>query len=161
MSLRFEPWIGSKYEIIGIDGVRILAIGESHYGDEAKATSSFTSEVVNDCVYLGRCRFFTKVAKLVLRMQTCQHLSDAALRDTWDRIAFYNYQHMLPAARMRPTETMWQQAEQTLPNVLTKLQSDVVIVMGKELSGRFPASSCASAVCFTEHPSSSRFTYQP
>lgn len=162
MSPRFEPWIGSKYETIGIDGVRVLAIGESHYGDEAGATSRFTSEVVNDCVYLGRHPFFTKVAKLILGMQAGQYLTDVALRDAWERIAFYNYvQHMLPAARIRPTESMWQEAEQALPNVLARLQPEVVIVMGKELGGRFPASSCAAAICFTEHPSSSRFRYQP
>ena len=165
MTLRFEPWIGSKYKTTGIAGIRVLAIGESHYGVESKASTEFTTEVVNNCVYpdeYPRRPFFKKVSKLVLRMKTGQNLSDEVHRDTWDRIAFYNYiQNILPAARRRPTGPMWEYAEQVLPIAIAKLDPDLLIVMGKELRNHFPTSLCKAEVCFTEHPSSSSFTYLP
>ena len=165
MILRFEPWTGSKYETTGIAGIRILAVGESHYGADSEATSEFTTEVVTNCVYLDqypRRPFFKKVSKLVLRMQTGQYLSDEAHRSTWDRIAFYNYiQDILPTARKRPTKEMWKHAELAFPTAIEKLSPDIVIVMGKELRQHFPTSLCKAEVCFTEHPSSSSFTYLP
>jgi hypothetical protein len=95
-------------------------------------------------------------------MQTGQYLSDELHRDTWDRVAFYNYiQDILPAARMRPTGEMWEHAERVFPIAIAKLNPDLVIVMGKELRRHFPTSLCKAEVCFTEHPSSSSFTYLP
>jgi hypothetical protein len=165
MTLRFEPWTGSKYETTGIADIRVLIIGESHYGIDSEASTEFTTEVVNNCVYLDeypRRPFFKKVSKLVLRMQTGQYLSDELHRDTWDRVAFYNYiQDILPAARMRPTGEMWEHAERVFPIAIAKLNPDLVIVMGKELRRHFPTSLCKAEVCFTEHPSSSSFTYLP
>ena len=36
----FEPWIGTQYRTTGLDGLRVLVLGESHYGAPA-APGSF------------------------------------------------------------------------------------------------------------------------
>ena len=159
--MKFEPWIGGKYLTEGLGGVRVLALGESHYAEPGLARPTFTTEVVRECVYEGRAAYFTKVAKLLRGMDSSRYLEDVDLRDTWDRIAFYNYvQEMLPAPRMRPTDDMWRQARQIFPAVVEQLKPQVIVVMGKQLREWFKAPSGVE-VCFTEHPSSSSFSYQP
>ncbi len=159
--MQFEPWVGPKYESEGLSGVRVLALGESHYAEPGLTRSTFTSEVVRECVYEGRAAYFTKVAKLLRGMSAGHDLPDELLRDTWDRIPFYNYvQQMLPAPRIRPSEAMWREAGELFPAVLDKLKPQVVVVMGKHLKEWFVPPSNVE-VCFTEHPSSSSFSYEP
>lgn len=159
--MQFEPWVGGKYLAEGLTGVRVLALGESHYAEPGLARPTFTTEVVRECVYEGRAAYFTKVAKLLLGMGAGEYLQDDELRDTWDRIAFYNYvQEMLPAPRVRPTDQMWRQAQQLFPAVAEQLMPQLIVVMGKQLRDWFEAPNGVE-VCFTEHPSSSRFSYEP
>ncbi|MFO1343621.1 MAG: hypothetical protein U1F05_10890 [Burkholderiales bacterium] len=159
--MRFEPWIGEKYLSEGLSGVRVLALGESHYAEPEFASPTFTTEVVRECVYEGRVAYFTKVAKLLRGMGAGVYMPNDVLRDTWDRIAFYNYvQQMLPAPRVRPTEAMWKEAQEIFPSVIGQLQPQLIVVMGKHLREWFVPPQGIEA-CFTEHPSSSRFSYEP
>jgi hypothetical protein len=159
--MQFEPWIGEHYASEGLHGIRVLALGESHYAEPGLARPTFTSDVVRECVFEGRAPYFTKVAKLLLGQGSGEYLPNDALRDTWSRIAFYNYvQQMLPAPRVRPTDAMWHEAQTLFPTVLEQLQPHLIVVMGKHLREWF-APPKGIEVCFTEHPSSSSFTYQP
>lgn len=159
--MQFEPWVGDKYRSEGLHGVRVLALGESHYAESGQANRIFTSEVVRKYVFEGRAAYFTKVAKLLIGLGSGEYITDKMLHDTWSRIAFYNYvQQMLPAPRVRPTEAMWQEAQHIFPSVVAQLQPQLIVVMGKHLRERFEAPQ-GIEVCFTEHPSSSRFSYQP
>ena len=159
--MQFEPWIGEKYFSEGFRGVRVLALGESHYAEPGLARRTFTSDVIRECVFEGRAAYFTKVAKLLNNLGSGEHLTDQLLRETWDRIAFYNFvQQMLPAPRVRPSEVMWKQAQQLFPNLMTQLRPQLIVVMGKALREWFEPPP-EVAICYTEHPSSSRFSYQP
>ena len=159
--MRFEPWIGEKYFTEGLSGVRVLALGESHYGDLESTNSTFTTEVVREWVYEGRLAYFTKVAKLLRGIGVGIYMPDGLLRDTWDRIAFYNYvQQMLPAPRVRPTDVMWKEAQEIFPFVIDKLQPQLIVVMGKQLRECFVPPPGVE-ICFTEHPSSPSFSYEP
>lgn len=160
-SVRFEPWVGAKYRSEGLQGVRVLALGESQYAKPGSAGPNFTTEVVRECVFEGRGRFFTKVAKLLTAGAAGEWLSDEVLQDTWNLIAFYNFvQQMLPASRVPPTVAMWKEAQEAFPRVVQELQPQLIVVMGKRLREWFlpPA---GVEVCFTEHPSSPRFSYEP
>ncbi len=160
-ALQFEPWVGEKYRSEGLRGVRVLALGESHYAEPGFASRTFTSDVVRECVFEGRAAYFTKVAKLMTGLGSGEYLTDGLLQDTWSRIAFYNFvQQMLPAPRVRPTEAMWKQARQLFPSIVLQLQPQLIVVMGKHLREWFESPQGVE-VCFTEHPSSSRFSYQP
>lgn len=159
--MRFEPWIGEKYRSEGLRGVRVLALGESHYAEPGLSRPTFTSEIVRECVFEGRAAYFTKVAKMLTGRGAGAYLEDDALRDTWNRIAFYNYvQQMLPGPRVGPSVNMWMEAQQLFPRVVDLLQPQLIVVMGKRLRDWFEPPRGVE-VCFTEHPSSSRFSYQP
>lgn len=159
--MRFEPWIGEKYHSEGLRGVRVLALGESHYAEPGLARPTFTAEVVRECVFEGRAAYFTKVAKMLTGQGAGKYLPDDDLRDTWSRIAFYNFvQQMLPGPRMRPSDEMWREAQQLFPTVCGQLKPQLIVVMGKHLQEWFNPPQ-GIEVCFTEHPSSSSFSYQP
>ena len=151
--MRFEPWIGEKYLSEGLSGVRVLALGESHYAEPEFASPTFTTEVVRECVYEGRVAYFTKVAKLLRGMGAGVYMPNDVLRDTWDRIAFYNYvQQMLPAPRVRPTEAMWKEAQEIFPSVIGQLQPQLIVVMGKHLREWFvPPQALRLALPSTPH----------
>ena len=44
----FEPWVGSDYQASGLSGLRLLALGESHYDTPGTERSSYTQMVVRD-----------------------------------------------------------------------------------------------------------------
>ena len=47
--LNFLPWIGNYYSTTGFAGKRILALGESHYCENASdATEDITRKVITD-----------------------------------------------------------------------------------------------------------------
>ena len=49
--LNFHPWIGNHYSTTGFAGKRILALGESHYCENASdATEDITRKVVDSNV---------------------------------------------------------------------------------------------------------------
>lgn len=159
--MRFKPWIGPKYSTDGLFGIRVLALGESHYADDNLNRDTFTSDIVRECVYQGRFAFFTKVAKLLRGMDAKSRIPNDVLHDTWDRIAFYNYiQQPLSGPRIRPTNEMWNEAGRIFPDVLRKLEPQIIVVLGKGLSSNFTAPPLIET-CFTEHPSSPSFKYEP
>lgn len=159
--MQYEPWIGKKYCTDGLCGVRVLALGESHYAEPGLAHPNFTTEVVRECVFEGRAAFFTKVAKLLTGGCAGEYLSNEALQETWSRIVFYNFvQQMLPGPRVRPTEAMWLDAQRIFPDLAQQLQPQLIVVMGKDLRKWF-APPPGIEVCYAEHPSSSRFSYEP
>jgi len=43
----FDPWVGSKYRSSGFGGVRVLILGESHYGIGTES-ATFTTDVVKE-----------------------------------------------------------------------------------------------------------------
>jgi len=55
-----NPWIGTNYFKEGLDGVRLLIIGESHYGARGDERAEFTSAVVKEWGQDKRSSFFTK-----------------------------------------------------------------------------------------------------
>jgi hypothetical protein len=61
----FDPWIGSRYMSDGIRGIRLLILGEAHYGISGHETNAFTTEVVRSLGQQGRFRFFSTTQRLV------------------------------------------------------------------------------------------------
>lgn len=136
-SVAFYPWVGSKYAG-GINGEKVLILGESHYHDcekdeACKASEErrihhhqqFTEMVVwgwrNN---LGRTPVSTAVPKLF----------EIEKSEFWDHVSFYNYvQTFVPSRDVRPTADAWDSASaQAFQSVLDFLQPDRVLVLGKE-----------------------------
>ena len=158
----FNPWIGSRFAADGIDGRRLLILGESHHGGEGCNYAGFTAEVIRKEA-LGenghaRRRFFARVQRLVIGGRG--GLSDEERTDFWSRVAFYNFiQSALESSRDRPTEEMWQAGQACLPETLEELKPDVVLVLGIELSRKLLPMPSSISVCVVQHPSAPGFTY--
>ncbi len=149
----FEPWIGSKYVAEGLDGLRLLIVGESHYGSGTES-ADFTRSIVQKWGREKRHRYFTTVAKLVLDRGSA-YISDAERADFWDRVAFTNYVQSFvdesAESRARPTEEMWEAAREPFRQTVRKADPDAILVTGLELGRRLPN---VDVLCHSiQHPS--------
>jgi hypothetical protein len=160
-SIVFCPWVGSKYWDENRFGVRILVLGESHYGLEKDKCSTTTTNVVRQLAQNQRDSFFTKVSKVLLGLDETTYLDDQRRGEIWEHVAFYNFIQTFVAnqARIPPTAEMWEAAQEPFLEVLTKLAPDMVLVLGKELSKKLPTIPKSIKVCKINHPSSA-FSYR-
>lgn len=157
----FQPWVGPHYHQSPLFGMRILVLGESHYGDEDEP-SDFTARMVQEYAIDSRLAFFTKITKLLLGLDASNDLSDEARKQCWENIAFYNFVQVMVGytSRKRPTAEMWQAAKAPFQQVVAQLQPDLILVLGKKLADYVPEVDPAIEICRVYHPSSSSFTYK-
>jgi hypothetical protein len=131
------PFIGEKYRDGGPCGLRVLALGESHYNENGKFGPGFTREVMKD-ILDGKtnCRsyaYYTKVATLFSPDKAS--LSERA--GFFKTIAFYNFiQEAIKKPRMRPTTKMWDNAQAPFEAVIKFLKPELVVVLGSALWDR-------------------------
>ncbi len=155
----FNPWIGSRYSTDGLDGKRLLILGESHYGGDGCHYPEFTTEVIQDmALEQGRLAFFSRVARLVVGGRG--GFSEAEREDFWQRIAFYNFiQTALEQQGDRPTYEMWQAAREPFLQTLEELKPHLILILGIELSRNLPEIPPEISVCAVRHPSAIGFSY--
>lgn len=160
MEIVFEPWVGSKY-LKNQFGVKILILGESHYGDKTDEYPDFTKDVVKLWAQKNKIAFFTKITKSVLNYDTTNYLSDAERIEFWEHVSFYNYVQEIvgEGPRVRPIEDMWAKSEVALKEVIKSLDPQVLLVLGKELANNLPKLPEGIEVCYLQHPSSGGFAY--
>jgi hypothetical protein len=170
----FTPWIGPRYTDGGLEGTKLLVLGESHYGEDESPQSSFTKDVVRSLVYGGRHAFFTKIAKLVVGRGTGNHIPQSEREWVWDRIAFYNYVQSLAGTGPdgTVTDSMWKEAKRPYLDVVEVTGPDAILIVGKELGRHVPSpteepdlegigSLKGTRQATIEHVSSPGFTYDP
>ena len=154
----FDPWIGSHHWDKGLSGVRVLLLGESHYGDVGRESSTFTNEVVREWGQQQRHRFFTITQKLILGLGN-GWISDRERSGFWERVAFYNFVQSFPGPgpRHRPTNAAWEAASDPFLSTLQELEPQLLVVLGLELSRHLPRIPQRIRVCIVKHPSSPGF----
>jgi hypothetical protein len=157
----FDPWIGSQYRSEGLRGVRILILGESHYGDIGTESATFTTEVVKEWGQKKRHRFFTVTQKLVAGIGKGESVTDEQRAAFWEQVAFYNFVQAFPGPqpRTRPTKEDWADAAPVFLATMADLKPQVVVVLGVQLQGHLPDIPNSIQVCFVRHPSSRGFQY--
>ena len=156
----FHPWIGPHYGRESQFGVRLLVLGESHYGrpGEVPEPRIFTQDVVR--YYSGQHRhpYFTILAKILRGDRGW--IDDEERAAIWENVAFYNYiQSLVPAPGTPPTAAQWDAAHDPFLTVLDTLQPDAVLVASKRLWGQIeqmprPANM---AFAFINHPRRVRY----
>ena len=162
----FHPWIGERYCTGGRFGVRVLVLGESHYGEAGKETVDMTKEVVASYTQRAitgqgeRLRFFTVIAN-ILRGQR-GWIDDEELARVFQDIAFYNFVQSFvgDGPRGDPTFRQWVDAQAPLKTVLQALRPDAVLVLGLELGEHildWPEDIDRAVIA---HPSSSHCRYE-
>lgn len=133
----FKPYIGDKYYESHY-GVRVMVLGESHYGDAEDLSPDYTQFVVNEHAFCAGSPFFTKLTKL-LRCEAGA-VSIEERHETWRHVAFYNYiqEFVGDVGRIRPTTAMWVRAVCALKVVVQELQPDVILVLGHQMWEQLP-----------------------
>lgn len=151
----FDPWIGSKYFGENYFGLRVLVLGESHYGDVLESRPTVTTEVVRLLAQNERHVFFTKVSKVLLGLDGNTWLDNKQRGEIWEHIAFYNYIQGFVGndSRIRPSSDLWKASTQPFLEVVQKLSPAVILVLGKELGSHIPSLADHIEVCCIQHPS--------
>lgn len=157
----FQPWIGNKYFDDNCFGVRVLVLGESHYGDNSEVRPTLTTEVVRGLAQQKRHQFFTKISKILLGIGKDIWLDDKERGDIWEHVAFYNYIQGFVGSepRVRPLFELWSLSEEPFLEVIEKLSPSVILVLGKELAMHIPKLSENIQICCIQHPSTG-FVYE-
>ena len=154
----FKPWVGEKYNEEGLYGVKILFLGESHYGTKGNEKPETTINVVKRLALCEeRChRFFTTTAKLALLKNSKNSITKKERKELWNKVAFYNYiqEFVANKARVRPSDEMWSFSEKAFLDVIEELQPQLIVVLGKELGRKLPSIPNNIVVCRVNHPSS-------
>lgn len=153
-NVNFAPFVGENYEK-GINGKKILILGESHYwGEEIYENAyedlkkgeylDFTDDVISAYIAYQKgerehspwMNSFTKFTKEFYNWEE----GKIDLVAFWQSVAFYNYvQFPITAVRTSPTQEEFQQSEKAFYEVLEKYQPDVIIAWSWRLWGNMPS----------------------
>ena len=131
--VRFHPWVGSKYSN---SPHKVLLLGESHY-DVAEPHETYTQDIIQEwCINRNQPgRFFTGIIWVL-------YGSNEDLEDKFNWVAFYNYvQKFMPAPRIHPSSTDYEEAQKPFLEVLGKLLPDFVVSFGDAMTFHFPNTS--------------------
>lgn len=136
----FTPFVGDDYDLGLVDGVRVLLLGESHYGVPSSAPgcgrdctqSNFDGYMDEDCDLDNQPQFFRKLPRIVTRDENVTQVGSAA---AWRCIAYANFvqEFVGPHARMRPSHDQWKRGQAALTEFVETLRPDVVLVLGAQL----------------------------
>ena len=139
-NIKFLPWIGQNYHN-GINGKKVLVLGESHYCENmADAVPTITQDIITDLFdpeseHEAYKNTYTKFIKALAG----QDLKFQERENIWNKVAFYNYvQSPLKKARVAPTPKEFQDSDIAFFETLEKLQPDYVIVWGKRMYDNLP-----------------------
>jgi hypothetical protein len=147
--VRFDPWEGAGYcsvqnresEILPND-VRLLVLGDSHYGIDDDERSDFTGHVVECFLKKGENpRFFGAVTS-TLSGNRYGDMQKDKIRSVFNDIAFYNFvkESAGPIARSAPTRRAFTNSYAAFFEVLTALAPTHVWVCGRRLWNNMPYS---------------------
>ncbi|WP_017346110.1 hypothetical protein [Pantoea sp. A4] len=149
----FKPFVGKDY-FQSKYGVRVLVLGESHYGDDGDESEDYTQMVVANHAYTPGLPFFSRVTKLLRLSKDTP--SNEERYDAWQQIAFYNFVQEFVGEkwRMSPTAKMWEDAAPMFLEVARELKPDIILVLGHNLWDKVPALPDAHPVewCSVKHP---------
>lgn len=134
---RDDPWVGTEFDSGGILGVRLLIAGESTYHDAQRSDPSLKPSASNLIRWVlddWRKAFYTNVYQVC----TNRKRRESSLDDVsqfWHSVAFVNY---IPTPigthpRHRPSESDWRNAAQPFTEVVTELNPQGVLFLGKSL----------------------------
>ena len=167
----FLPWRGENYDA-GLDGVRILILGESQYADGlTEPCRAGAEDTLSTCLNVRQLGirepgswpaknrpFWTRVLKIVLGIDAGVNVSLKQRYDFWHSVAFYNYlQWWFPAKRTSPTQQMWNDGEAPFMRVVKMLEPDLVVAFSQRMSGMIP--SIETTIEVAKHPSTPGLKY--
>lgn len=137
----FLPWIGRHYTQ-GISGLKVMALGESHYcGRPEDDVPSITNDVLKCYLnpsyeFEGWMNTYTKFIRALSGDYTISRETSA---EWWDRILFYNFvQVPMTGPRQAPTEQEFRASDASFFEVLSNYRPDIIIAWGSRLYDNLP-----------------------
>lgn len=129
----FQPWVGSRF--IGGD-VRVLLLGESHYGEPHEDTAQSTIHVVDQWkTREWTVRYLTTAARLMTGKEARQ-IDRATDLET---IAFYNFiQVGMETVKRRPSWAQFQASAPAFKAALQQLDPTHILATGAGLWNAMP-----------------------
>ena len=154
----FEPWVGSDYQASGLSGLRLLALGESHYDTPGTERSSYTQMVVRDHINgTTRLPFFTKLCR-ALQMASSASNEIHTPDDILSKIAFCNFaQNFVTGVRVPLNTQQIDFAKEPLLQTIHETSPHVILILGLRLQLLLPSIPIEIRLQAVIHPSSSRF----
>lgn len=141
-AINFLPWVGNHYQE-GINGKRVLVLGESHYcAKSSEAVPTITIEVIKDLFDVNSTHepyknTYTKFAQAIAGRK----LDYKGKEEVLHSVAFYNYvQYALEKTRTAPSDEEFENSSAAFFEVLEQLQPDYIIAWGKRLYDNLPDS---------------------
>ena len=129
---KFKPWVGNRYEA-GIDGRKVMVLGESHYcADPADAIPEITQNVIKLVKNKKETyKAYTSFERVLLGKAD---VSDREADSLWDSLMFYNYvQYPMPTPTASPSSAQFREAEAPFLKVINDYSPDKIIVWGNPL----------------------------
>jgi hypothetical protein len=132
--VRFLPFEGVHYEHGFRSGLKLLLLGESHYGeDRGAAMTRHWLRLHEEGETGNRSMTWTKCETLM------SYCSNHDPRSLWERIAFANFvQISLEDQHCRPEPDHWKTGWDAFPELLTIVKPDVMLVLGKTVWDELP-----------------------
>jgi len=126
----FEPWVGDNYAK-GIQGKKVLVLGESHYDEGFNQGDRLTEFVVRRHIErVGKqYAFWTNIAKTFVGPAYADKADRVSF---WESVAFYNYvqEFVGDGPRQRPTKRHFQESWPEFSSVIEELRPDLVVALG-------------------------------
>lgn len=140
-NVHFHPWVGEYYDDGFMPGVKLLVVGESHYGKKEQDSPFFTNAVIEEYVS-GKTyhayRTYTKFGQALTGLHNSNVEFDRSI--IWNRISFYNYVQEIVATKARtpPTSDMFNKSEDAFWEILKTLAPSHILMWGNRLWKKSP-----------------------
>ena len=125
-AILFQPYVGPSYAMAP---VRMLILGESHYGEPHEDAAESTRHVVH--MWQSRAwsvRYLTVASRIVTGLRACEVDRDAA----FSSLAFYNFvQVCMPDVMVRPTPVQARQSHPAFREMLAVCDPTHVLATGR------------------------------
>lgn len=138
-SVKLLPWLGTDY-LRGIDGKRVMGLGESHYSADGRWSAEMTREVIRDLFDpQGEFEPYKNTYTKFERAVAGRELDWEGKRRFWNSLMFYNYvQEVMSGPRVAPTAQQFRDSEAAFFEVLNEYRPQLVIVWGQRLYNNLP-----------------------
>jgi hypothetical protein len=138
--VKFLPWVGENYQN-GLNGLRTLVLGESHYESSNNPDISNSPRETILCIEEQASgdwakAFWTKTASALIGRRPT--LEDKKL--FWHSVAFYNYVQYSAGfgPRVRPPPESWEKSKLPFEEVLNELKPELIVALGYRLMAMLP-----------------------
>lgn len=141
-SVHFKPWVGDNYNSPSLNSIKIMILGESHYGVEDANNHNLTIECVQNfqTITHKKNRFFDMVCTGLLGYSNFGSVKEDERVSFWNDVIFYNFiqEYVNDGPRGKRTKKQWNDGVTPFLEVLNEYKPDLVIAFGFGVANNLP-----------------------